>query len=78
MTVQVDFVKNDQTSAYLTFSLQDALISSYSVSGRSRNTASETLTLNFTKLTYDTHGAGVDASDHVKGPVKAANVNRTR
>jgi type VI secretion system secreted protein Hcp len=62
VTIQIDFVKSG--GAYLTYTLQNALISGYQPG------ATESLTLNFTKMTFDTHGAGPDVSRHAEGFVK--------
>jgi type VI secretion system secreted protein Hcp len=55
VTIQIDFVKSRET--YLTYTLQDALISSYQP-----GSTTESLSLNFTKMTTDMHGAGPDIS----------------
>lgn len=55
VTIQIDFLKSGGT--YLTYTLQDALISTYQP-----GSATESLSLNFTKITFDTHGTGPDVS----------------
>jgi type VI secretion system secreted protein Hcp len=62
VTIQIDFVKPD--GPYLTYTLQNALISDY------RPGPTESLTLNFTKMTFDTHGTGPDVSRHAEGFMK--------
>ena len=62
VTIQIDFVKSG--GAYLTYTLQNALISFYQPG------TTESLTLSFTKMTYDTHGAGPDVSRHAEGLMK--------
>jgi len=53
--IVIVFVKGDET-AYLKFVLQDALIASYSLSGHGADPSRpvESLSLNFTKMTYET------------------------
>jgi type VI secretion system Hcp family effector len=69
VTIQIDFVKSGRhKSTYLTFTLQDVLISSYQP-GFSRSdgpTPTESVALNFTKITFDTHGASPDATGHAE------------
>jgi type VI protein secretion system component Hcp len=59
LTIQIDFLKSDEP--YLTYTLQNALISGY------QRGPTETLTLSFTKMTLDTHGTGPDVSGHAQG-----------
>ena len=66
LTIQIDFVKSD--AVYLTYTLQNAVISGYQP-----GPAAESLTLNFTKMTYDTHGTGPDVSGHAEGFMKGLN-----
>lgn len=53
--IVIVFVKGDET-AYLKFVLQDALIASYSLGGHGADPSRpvESLSLNFTKMTYET------------------------
>lgn len=67
LTIQIDFVKSD--NAYLTYTLQNALIS-----GFQRGTT-ETISLTFTKLTLNTHGTGPDVSGHAEGFMKGWNAS---
>jgi len=67
LTIQIDFVKSGE--AYLTYTLQNALISSYQPG------VTESLSLNFTKITYDTHGTGPDVSGHAEKFMKGWNAN---
>jgi type VI secretion system secreted protein Hcp len=62
VTIQIDFVKSGGT--YLTYTLQNALISGYQPGH------TESLSLNFTKMTFDTHGTGPDVSGHAAGFMK--------
>jgi type VI secretion system secreted protein Hcp len=65
VTIQIDFEKSGgNNSTYLSFTLQNALISSYQVNRSGSPT--ENITLNFTKITFDMHGAGPDVSDQAK------------
>jgi len=69
VAIQIDFVKSGGgTSTYLTFTLQNALISSYQTSGNQglSDRPMESLALNFTKITFDMHGSGPDVSDHAQ------------
>jgi type VI secretion system secreted protein Hcp len=65
VTIQIDFVNSDN-STYLTFTLQDALISSYQPSPSRSDRPAESISLNFTKITFDTHGTGPDVSNHAE------------
>ena len=65
VTIQIDFVKSG--GPYLTYTLQNALISGYSPG------LTESVTLNFTKMTFDTHGTGPDVSDHAGAFMKGWN-----
>jgi type VI secretion system secreted protein Hcp len=65
LTIQIDFVKSD--APYLTYTLQNAVISGF------QRGATETVTLTFTKMTYDTHGTGPDVSGHAEGLMKGLN-----
>ncbi|SEP06921.1 Type VI protein secretion system component Hcp (secreted cytotoxin) [Rhodospirillales bacterium URHD0017] len=65
LTIQIDFVKSD--APYLTYTLQNATVSRF----QPGTTAS--VTLNFTKMTYDTHGTGPDVSGHAEGFMKGLN-----
>ena len=62
VTIQIDFVKSG--GAYLTYTLQNSLISFYQPG------VTESLTLSFSKMTFDTHGAGPDVSRHAEGFMK--------
>jgi type VI secretion system secreted protein Hcp len=58
-----------QVEVYLSVTLQEALISSYSVGGGGADNSTrptEMLSFNFTKITYDHQGAGKDVSARVK------------
>ena len=71
VTIQIDFVKpggkkGAPPSTYLTITLHDAFISNSQIVNRF-NRAAETLTLNFTKITFDMHEAGPDVTDHATG-----------
>jgi type VI secretion system secreted protein Hcp len=59
LKVQIDFVKPDKKgdSTYLTFTLQNVIITSYN-----RAPSGEKLTLNFPKITFDLHETGADIS----------------
>ena len=65
LTIQIDFVKPGGT--YLTYTLQNAVISGF------QRGPTETLTLTFAKMTYDTHGTGPDVSGHAEGFMKGLN-----
>lgn len=55
--VTIDFVSSDQTVPYLSIELENTLISNYSVSGHggsAHDTPMESLSLNFTKVSYTT------------------------
>ena len=67
LTIQIDFVKSD--SCYLTYTLQNALISSF------QRGPTESVTLTFTKLTLNTHGTGPDVSGHAEGFMKGWNAS---
>jgi type VI secretion system secreted protein Hcp len=68
VTIQIDFVKSGRNkSTYLTFTLQNALISSYQPGSSGFDGPTDSLTLNFTKMTFDLHGAGSDVSGHAEG-----------
>ena len=61
--VVIAFVKDG--AEYMTIVLRDALISSYSVSGHggaASDRPMESLTLNFTQITYNTHDRSPDAT----------------
>jgi type VI secretion system secreted protein Hcp len=61
-TIQIDFLKSGRdNSPYLTYTLQKAVISSFS-SGIGRT--DESVSLRFTRMTLDTHGIGPDVSGH--------------
>ena len=62
LTIQIDLVKSGEP--YLTYTLQNALISGYQPG------PTESLTLNFTKMTFDAHGTGPDVSGHAQGFMK--------
>jgi type VI secretion system secreted protein Hcp len=62
VTIQIDFVKSDST--YLTFTLQDVLISGYQTSSSRSDRPTESFTLNFTKIAFDMHRT--DVSDHAE------------
>jgi type VI secretion system Hcp family effector len=72
MQVTLHFARiNDQgqVEVYLSITLQDALISSYSLSGGGSDNSvrpTEMLSFNFAKITYDQQGAGKDVSARVK------------
>jgi type VI secretion system secreted protein Hcp len=67
VTIQIDFVKSGgDGSTYLTFTLQNALISGYQPSRSRSGPPTESLTLNFTKMTFDMHGIGPDVSHHAE------------
>jgi type VI secretion system secreted protein Hcp len=63
LKVQIDFVKPDNKgdSIYLTFTLQDVIITGFQSASGGR-LPSERLTLNFTKITFDSHQTGADIS----------------
>jgi len=65
MTIQIDLVKSGRP--YLTYTLQNALISGYTPGPM------ESLSLTFTKMTFDTHGTGPDVSGHAAGFMKGWN-----
>jgi type VI secretion system secreted protein Hcp len=72
--VKIDFVKTDKDKfeAFLQAELENALISSYSVSGHGgvgHSTPMESLSLNFTKITYAT--THMDASNKTGKPDRA-------
>jgi type VI secretion system secreted protein Hcp len=67
VTIQIDFVKSDRP--YLTYTLQNALISGYTPGPM------ESLSLTFTKMTFDTHGTGPDVSGHAAGFMKGWNAS---
>jgi type VI secretion system secreted protein Hcp len=81
VTVQIDFMKAAEISStpYLTIKLQEALISSYQLSGQ-RGGGSlapmESITLNFTKITFDTQGNGPDMSGHAAASIDGWNANK--
>jgi len=55
--VTIDFVSSDQTVPYLSIELENTLITNYSVSGHGgagRDAPMESLSLNFTKVSYTT------------------------
>jgi type VI protein secretion system component Hcp len=58
VTIQIDFVKSG--GPYLTYTLQNALISGYQPG------LTESLSLSFTKITFDTHDTGPDVSGHAE------------
>ena len=62
VTIQIDFVKSG--GAYLTYTLQNTLISGFQPG------PTESLTLTFGKMTFDTHGTGPDVSRHAEGFMK--------
>jgi type VI protein secretion system component Hcp len=64
LTIQIDFVKSAGESTYLTLTLQNAFISSYQTTQSPARPPTETITLNFAKMTFDTHGTGEDISGH--------------
>jgi type VI secretion system secreted protein Hcp len=65
-TIQIDFVKSGENeSTYLTFTLQNALISEYQPSRSGQGRPTESLTLNFTKITFNIHD-GPDISSHAE------------
>jgi type VI secretion system secreted protein Hcp len=67
LTIQIDFVKSGgDESAYLTLTLQNVLITSYSPSRSLAGPPAESLSLNFAKMTFDTHGIGRDVSRHAE------------
>ena len=66
MTIQIDFVKSGG-GPYLTYTLQNALVSG------STPGPLESLSLTFTKMTFDTHGTGPDVSGHAAGFMKGWN-----
>jgi type VI secretion system secreted protein Hcp len=68
VTIQIDFVKSDN-STYLTFTLQDVLISSYQTATSRSDRPTENLTLNFTKMAFDMHRT--DVSDHAETLIRA-------
>ena len=65
LTIQIDFVKSD--AVYLTYTLHNTVISGFQPG------ITESVTLNFTKVTYDTHGTGPDVSGHAEGFMKGLN-----
>jgi type VI secretion system secreted protein Hcp len=67
MKIQIDFVKPDKKgdSTYLTFTLQNAIISSYSMAPSRGGKPHEKLTLNFTKITSNWHETGADISQNM-------------
>ena len=67
LTIQIDLVKSGEP--YLTYTLQNALISGYQPG------PTESLTLNFTKMTFDAHGTGPDVSGHAQGFMKGWNAS---
>ena len=73
VTIQIDFVKSGgNKSPYLTYTLQSALISSYQPG------TTESLMLNFTKMTFDTQGTGPDVSGHAEGLMRRWNARCIR
>jgi type VI protein secretion system component Hcp len=64
LTIQIDFVKSD--APYLTYTLLNALISSFQPGPGT----TESLSLTFTKMTLDSHGTGPDVSGHAEGVMK--------
>ena len=55
--VTIDFVEDDNEAPYMSIELENVLISSYSISGSggdSNNRPIESLSLNFTKITFST------------------------
>jgi type VI secretion system secreted protein Hcp len=72
--VTIDFVKTekDKFETYLQLELENTLISSYSVSGHGGDSASrpmESLSLNFTKITY--HTKMMDPTNKTSTPSRA-------
>jgi len=67
VTIQIDFVKSG--APYLTYTLQDALISNYQPG------VTESLSLNFKKITFDKHDTGPDVSGHAEKFMKGWNAN---
>ena len=73
VTIQIDFVESGaDKSSYLTYTLQNALISGYSP-GTIRT--DENVALNFTKMTFDVHGIGPDVSVHAGMLMRGWNAN---
>ena len=67
LTIQIDFVKSG--GPYLTYTLQNALISNYQPG------LNESLSLNYTKITFDTHDTGPDVSGHAERFMKGWNTS---
>ncbi|MBR0697283.1 type VI secretion system tube protein Hcp [Bradyrhizobium lablabi] len=67
VTIQIDFVKpGGNRPTYLTITLQNALISSYQSGAGPSDGPTESLALNFTKMTFDLPGTGPDVSGHAE------------
>jgi type VI secretion system secreted protein Hcp len=76
LTIQIDFVKSGEVeSTYLTLTLQKALIASYQTSQSPGRSTMESLTLNFEKMTFDTHGTGGDISGHAEALMSGWNTS---
>jgi len=76
VTIQIDFVKSGgNKSPYLTYTLQNALISGYQPGPSRSDGLTESLSLNFTKMTFDTHGTGPDVSGHAEGLMRIWNAS---
>jgi type VI secretion system secreted protein Hcp len=58
--VIIDFVNNDGI-AYMTISLENALVGGFTVSGSARDEPIESISLNFTKISSSTKPAAADA-----------------
>lgn len=72
VTIQIDFVKSGGNgSTYLTFTLENALMSGYQLGGSGWSGGpAESLTLNFTKMTFNTRGTSPDVSGHAHALVR--------
>jgi type VI protein secretion system component Hcp len=73
MTVDVHFVKPGETVPYVSFSLQNTEISYF---GIANGQFEESLTLAFSKISYNTHEASPDVSHHSKVLMKRSTGKR--
>jgi type VI protein secretion system component Hcp len=72
LTVQIDLMKPGKKSPYLTYTLQDTHFSGFFPGNHSSD---ERVTLDFAKMTYDTHDAAPDVSRHSEVIMKGSSGN---
>ena len=72
MTVEVDFVKPGETAPYITFTLQNATVSVFVMA---THQSKESVSLSFSKVTYNKHDVGADVSRHLKTLTKGSRAN---